>query len=249
MKTSKNPFDTPAEFEQFRWQTAAKILAGMLSNHVFTKDTASTLPYNDEVLAGWAVGYTDALIKQLVCKEDGKAPMIKFSPVLKESEDERIRKTLISYFEWVKERDCKSEWNGLKVDDIRAWLEKQKVSTDGDFARGYDCGYECCFNSHGAEWFEKQKEQKPAEWSEEDEYLLIETIQHLEELIRIDEKKHCGVNVQYYQRDIDWLKSLRPSWKPEGQQLDCLRHMINVSTVDKIDKQFVIDLYEQLKKL
>lgn len=69
MKTSKNPFDTPAEFEQFRWQTAAKILAGMLSNPVFTKSTASTLPYEDEVLAGWAVGYTDALIEQLAGKE------------------------------------------------------------------------------------------------------------------------------------------------------------------------------------
>ena len=40
------------------------------------------------------------------------------------------------------------------------YLEKQKVNTDGDFARGYDCGYECCLNSHGAEWFEKQKEKK-----------------------------------------------------------------------------------------
>lgn len=38
-------------------------------------------------------------------------------------------------------------------------IEKQKVNTEGDFARGYDCGYECCLNSHGAEWFEKQKEQ------------------------------------------------------------------------------------------
>lgn len=37
--------------------------------------------------------------------------------------------------------------------------EDQKVYTEGDFARGYDCGYECCLNSHGAEWFEKQKEQ------------------------------------------------------------------------------------------
>lgn len=37
--------------------------------------------------------------------------------------------------------------------------EEQKINTEGDFARGYDCGYECCLNSHGAEWFEKQKEQ------------------------------------------------------------------------------------------
>jgi len=49
----------------------------------------------------------------------------------------------------------------------------------------------------------------------------------------------------------DWLKSLKHQyhWKPEGQQLDCLRHMLNVSTVDKIDKQIIQDLYEQLKSL
>jgi hypothetical protein len=46
-------------------------------------------------------------------------------------------------------------------------------------------------------------------WSEEDEYLLVETIQHLEELIRIDKAKHCACDVQYYQRDIDWLKSIK----------------------------------------
>lgn len=46
-------------------------------------------------------------------------------------------------------------------------------------------------------------------WSEEDEYTLYETIQHLEELIRIDKAKHLGCDVQYYQRDIDWLKSLK----------------------------------------
>lgn len=60
MKISKDPFETSAEFERFRWQTAAKILAGMLSNPVFTKT-----PYSDEVLAGWAVNSTDALIEQL----------------------------------------------------------------------------------------------------------------------------------------------------------------------------------------
>ena len=50
-------------------------------------------------------------------------------------------------------------------------------------------------------------------WSEEDEYTLYETIQHLEELIRIDKAKHLGCDVQYYQRDIDWLKSLKERLK------------------------------------
>ena len=46
-------------------------------------------------------------------------------------------------------------------------------------------------------------------WSKEDEYLLNETKQHLEELIRIDKANHCGCDVQFYQRDIDWLKSIK----------------------------------------
>jgi len=70
MKLSKDPFETPAEFERFRWQTAAKILAGMLSNPVLTKSGASTFPYTDETLAGWAVNSTDELIGQLAGKKD-----------------------------------------------------------------------------------------------------------------------------------------------------------------------------------
>ena len=55
----------------------------------------------------------------------------------------------------------------------------------------------------------KLYEQKPTKWSNEDEYMLNETIQHLEELIRIDKAKHLGCDVQYYQRDIDWLKRIK----------------------------------------
>lgn len=74
------------------------------------------------------------------------------------------------------------------------------------------------------DWLEKQGqgEQRIA-WSEDDEYLLDETTRHLEELIRIDKAKYCGVDVQYYQRDIDWLKSTKDriqskrSDKPQGK--------------------------------
>lgn len=63
------------------------------------------------------------------------------------------------------------------------------------------------------EWDADKKElnkiEKPTKWSEEDEYMLNETIQHLKELIEIDKAKHCACDVQYYQRDIDWLKSLK----------------------------------------
>ena len=50
--------------------------------------------------------------------------------------------------------------------------------------------------------------EENTKWSEEDEYMLDETIQHLKQLIEIDKAKHCGCDVQYYQRDIDWLESL-----------------------------------------
>ena len=89
-------------------------------------------------------------------------------PELKESEDERIRKELISFLQ---------SYDTLLTQKFIAWLEKQS-------------------------------EQKST-WSEEDEYILNETIQHLKELIEIDKAKHCACDVQYYQRDIDWLKSLK----------------------------------------
>ena len=79
-------------------------------------------------------------------------------PELAESEDERIRKALLDYYG--KQCDM-SDVNGVYAYEVCAWLEKQKINTEGDFGRGYDCGYEACLNSHGAEWFEKQKEQKP----------------------------------------------------------------------------------------
>lgn len=92
-------------------------------------------------------------------------------PELVESEDEKIRKGLINIFDSALGQDFLQRKAGLDRDKVIAYLEKQKVNTEGDFARGYDCGYECCLNSHGAEWFEKQKEQKPAEYSNEEEYL------------------------------------------------------------------------------
>ena len=94
-------------------------------------------------------------------------------------------------------------------------------------------------------------EQKPAAWSEEDEYLLDETIKHLEALIRITKKQGSAYSdeIQYYQRDIDWLKSLkeRCTWKPSNEQLKALK--------EAVDEHFDIDggalwhLYEDLKKL
>lgn len=101
-------------------------------------------------------------------KSLGECPIV--VEELEESRDEKIRKAIIHHILYETKLDAATEHSWV------AYLEKQKINTEGDFARGYDCGYECCLNSHGAEWFEKQKEQKPAEWSEEDAEILNDIV-------------------------------------------------------------------------
>ena len=96
-------------------------------------------------------------------------------PELRESEDERIRKELIEAFE---RYDIESSWNGFPVKSILAYLEKQKVNTEGDFGRGYDCGYQAGYAVAKNEMrpkvatatldSEKQKEQKPIDPSDDE---------------------------------------------------------------------------------
>ena len=93
---------------------------------------------------------------------------------LRESEDERIRKELINFILY-KAKGVPEE----KEHSWVAYLYKQKINTEGDFGRGYDCGYEACLNSHGAEWFEKQKERGPL--TKDEEYILHRIIEHLED--------------------------------------------------------------------
>ena len=62
-------------------------------------------------------------------------------------------------------------------------------------------------------WLEKQKEQKPIEWSEED-IKRLESVIHRTEVI-------CGGNAYgEIKDDIDWLKSLRPQSKQEWTEKD-----------------------------
>ena len=134
----------------------------------------------------------------------GDAWIYKILPELTESEDERIRKNLIDYLkEFVPFDDT-----GKYI----AYLEKQ----------GKQKPVKCMFSNDNYTDEERKVlcdncdedcklKQKPTEWSEEDKYLLDETIKHLEALIRITKKQGSAYSdeIQYYQRDIDWLKSLK----------------------------------------
>ena len=61
-------------------------------------------------------------------------------------------------------------------------------------------------------WLEKQKEQKPAEWSEEDEEMIKMILGDLEW-----ERRNTTVDkdIRHYDKEIAFLKSLRPQSKVE----------------------------------
>ena len=70
-------------------------------------------------------------------------------------------------------------------------------------------------------WLEKQGEQKPVAWSDDDERMLDDIISHLESEHDIMPK--CNTS------QIKWLKSIRPAkqWKPTLEQMQALTEIIN----------------------
>ena len=73
-------------------------------------------------------------------------------------------------------------------------------------------------------WLEKQKEQKPADWSEDDERKRLACIDTINEVIDYERDRWEDYNpgkpyrpITKYDEQIDWLKSLRPSWKPSDE--------------------------------
>ena len=88
-------------------------------------------------------------------------------------------------------------------------------------------------------WLEKQKEQKPSEWSEEDEHRKSDAIYFLETA-----KKHYASTLEI-EATISWLKSLRPQphWKPTEEQMKALKLWAQRSDAKKL-----ISLYNDLKK-
>lgn len=86
-----------------------------------------------------------------------------------ESEDERMLKKIIDYLEMIK-MGCVI--CTIDTSEEIAWLEKHKINTEGDFGRGYDCGYQAGYAvamnkmkpkvATATLDSEKQKEQKPS---------------------------------------------------------------------------------------
>ena len=90
------------------------------------------------------------------------------------------------------------------------------------------------------------------EWSEEDEKTVNNIISVLGQYI--DYKAVSGTGSGYatprYAKEIDWLKSIRPSWKPSEEQMEALNALNCYGGLSYVGQQNqLISLYNDLKKL
>ena len=174
-------------------------------------------------------------------------------PELKESEDERIRKAIHIYLDWLDGRNKDYHPKGVyTIKDMIAWLEKQ--GEHANFRNKIEIGDKVTRNEDGVlvnlsqlnRVAKKQCEQKP--WNEEDEYCRHQLIAFCE---------NCMAQDACSKRCAHWLKSLKDkyTWKPSEEQMNALNYVVNLiasserPTENDLYYNVFKDLREQLKKL
>lgn len=163
----------------------------------------------------------------------------RFFPELKESGDEWFIKELQGFLEsYGADYFGTDEWQ-----KFHAWLENQKDIED----RWIEDRGQCFWDGveEGKMLAEKQKEQKPAEWSDEDEKIRRNLMSLLVNM------RGDRITEETYQKYYPWLKSLRPSWKPNEEQMQYLLAVINDPNNAGAESCHLIleSLYEQLKSI
>lgn len=133
-------------------------------------------------------------------------------PELCESENERILRAIIRGFEsWKGNGNVK--FNNTEVDDILAYLEKLKEPIDPFDTKLFQDGVK---EGRRLEREDIKKEQKPAEWSEEDKVMLNNIIWsvHLKSINPLDEMDDRSK----YKKYEDFLKSLPERFALQSKQ-------------------------------
>jgi len=183
-----------------------------------------------------------------------------FFPELSESEDERIRKEIISFVLEVLSRQ-KDNYEDRKFDSWLAWLEKQKEQKPAEwseedgknleetlyFIREFQQSNRCkdegdMQNSVTCEnWlksrFKSLRPQPHKEWTEEDEKNITEILCILHMASLSDETRT---------RLCNWIRNIHPHWKPSEEQMEALD---NARFCKFYDRNELDSLYEDLKKL
>lgn len=192
-------------------------------------------------------------------------------PELAESEDEKIRKWLIAEIKATHDYD--SPTSAKCVDDALAWLEKQKaqkpveihvdnpniekfdpdvkITTSDSSADGKELLY-VCNKSYDIGFRDGVASVKPAGWSEEDERIR-------KAILGFVEPDKGGTKYSSYAELVEWsnwLKSLRPSWKPSEEQMKAMSYFVrkhqataNRATTKWPEFEAFKSLYNDLKKL
>lgn len=181
-------------------------------------------------------------------------------PELRESEDERIRKAIVHLLDVASEAYLVGE-TGFKKEQFLSYLEKQKELTPADgwdyadkrmshplYLEGFEAGRAV---ERELSEFEKRKEQKPAEWSEEDEK-MIERINSILDF-------HPS-----YEKEKNWFNSLRPQtpcphytgtnciyvgWKPSEEQINSAIYAVGFLGHDSEKRKHLESLIFELQKL
>ena len=166
-------------------------------------------------------------------------------PELAESEDERIRKELISIINYLHD-GVYYLLTTQKRDKYIAWLEEQKPADeqfppleglDAIKAKYYDDGFKIGFD-------EGVESVKPAEWSEADE-------KHINNILDIIDYWKAITHFVSYQgstidADINWLKSLPLQPKQEWSEED--EETIKMA-IETLEHENYLNLVERLKSL
>lgn len=173
-------------------------------------------------------------------------------PELAETEDERIRKWLIDHIRTVAEYYIPN-LDSRKI--ILAWLEKQKEPHYTKRNALFDKCVENCDPKVMKEVSDKVdemlgKEQKPVEWSEEDEKMRWNLINAFTDKNNSKVDEFMGLRASKAEI-LDFLKSLRPSWKPSEEQMDRLVSIVAALRKDSCDDMadFLAEIYHGLEKL
>lgn len=197
-----------------------------------------------------AKAYDDALdrMKHLVIvpKNEKALQVLKETifPELAESEDERVIRALETF---LNQQEIADKITFEARIGWLTWLEKQKVNTEGDFGRGYDCGYQAGYAVAVNEMkpkvatatlatvtrdSEKQKEQKPLTTEETE----LNSIAFLEQM------GYTCIPPGKEQKPVEW--------KPQPESLEALMYAIEgkwdaISPTSYLSRRLE-DLYEGL---
>lgn len=182
--------------------------------------------------------------------EDSSWSGILNSPLCK---DKNLDDIAQEYVEGVKEYNPTPDWNlvhtavcyGYHLAEQKE--QKQETLTEGakeytireDYTSAY---YEQKGYSRGYADGKKDAEQKPAEWSEEDEKIRGNLMSLLANM------RGDRITEETYQKYYPWLKSLRPSWKPSEEQMEALERASTNEYLSAKQFDILVSLYEHLKQ-